>query len=47
MAEFNFLTNSRPSMKDVNYVLNHFKWHLSAIFILMRPNCDIGVYLIP
>ena len=36
-AEFKFLTEA--SIVDV--VLNHFKWNLSLIFIILRPNCDI------
>ena len=31
---------------DVKRVLSHFDFHLSAIFITLRPNCDISMQIL-
>ena len=41
VAEFIFLTETL--IVDVKVVLNHFKFHLSAISITLHPNCHISV----
>ena len=39
VAEFISLTETL--IVDVKAVLNHFKFHLSAISITLPPNCDM------
>ena len=41
VAEFISLTETL--IVDVKAVLNHFKFHLSAISITLRPNCDMSM----
>ena len=41
VAEFIFLTETL--IVDVKVVLNHFKFHLSAISITLHPNCHISM----
>ena len=42
VAEFiSFLTGTL--IVDVKVVLNHFKFHLSAISITLHPNCHISM----
>ena len=41
VAEFIFLTETL--IVDVKVVLNHFKFHLSAISMTLHPNCDIAM----
>ena len=41
VAEFIFLTETL--IVDVKVVLNHFKFHLSAISMTLRPNCDTAM----
>ena len=37
VAQFDFLT------ENLDNLLTHFDSHLSAIFITLRPNCDISM----
>ena len=39
VAEFDF--SRRPSTVDIKLLLTQFYFHLSAIFITLRPNCDL------
>ena len=41
VAEFISLTETL--IVDVKAVLNHFKFHLSAISITLHPNCDMSM----
>ena len=38
-CEFDFLR--RTLIVDIKLVLTHFDFHFSAIFITLRPNCDM------
>ena len=42
VAEFDFLMENFDS-GSVKLVLTHFDFHLSAIFITLRPSCDISM----